>query len=110
MTTLDQLLNTRCAPTEQGLTFQALNDGLAVLPGWEHQAACNSIVRQFHFADYYETMAFVNALAYIAHQEDHHPDLSVSYNRCVVAFNTHSAGGISINDLICAAKLNHLLG
>jgi 4a-hydroxytetrahydrobiopterin dehydratase len=55
-------------------------------------------------------MAFVNALAYIAHQEDHHPDLWVSYNRCEVAFNTHSAGGISVNDLICAAKLNRLLG
>ena len=54
-------------------------------------------------------MAFVNALAWIAHVEDHHPDLAVSYSRCTVRFNTHSVGGISINDFICAAKVDALL-
>ncbi len=54
-------------------------------------------------------MAFVNALAWVAHPEDHHPDLAVSYNRCAVRFNTHSVGGISINDFICAAKVDALL-
>jgi 4a-hydroxytetrahydrobiopterin dehydratase len=110
MTTFEQLLNARCSHTEQALTSQDLEDGLALLPGWAYQATRNSIVRQFQFDNYYETMAFVNAVAYIAHQEDHHPDLLVSYNRCEVAFNTHSAGGVSVNDLICAAKLNRLLG
>jgi 4a-hydroxytetrahydrobiopterin dehydratase len=109
MITLDQLLSARSGPIEQTLTPQALSDGLRVLPGWEYQASRGCIVRQYHFSNYYETMAFVNALAYIAHQEDHHPELIVSYNRCEVAFNTHSVGGISHNDLICAAKLNHLL-
>jgi len=51
----------------------------------------------------------VNALAWIAHTEDHHPDLAVSYDRCVVRFNTHSVGGISINDFICAAKADALV-
>ena len=55
------------------------------------------------------TMAFVNAVAWIAHREDHHPDLLVSYNRCTVRFNTHSVGGLSINDFICAAKVDGLL-
>ncbi len=50
-------------------------------------------------------MAFVNAIAYIAHREDHHPDLGVQYNRCAVTYSTHSAGGVTLNDLICAARV-----
>jgi 4a-hydroxytetrahydrobiopterin dehydratase len=68
-----------------------------------------AIERSFAFKNFHETMAFVNALAWICHAEDHHPDLNVSYNRCVVRFNTHSVGGISINDFICAAKVNALV-
>ncbi len=64
--------------------------------------------RTFLFANYHETIAFVNALAWIAHHEDHHPDLQVHYNRCVVAFSTHSAGGVTLNDVICAAKAERL--
>ena len=62
------------------------------------------IEKTFRFADYYRTMAFVNAVASIAHREDHHPDLAVHYDRCVVAWSTHSAGGVTLNDCICAAK------
>lgn len=60
----------------------------------------------FKFDNYYQTMAFVNVIAQIAHQQDHHPDLEVSYNRCTVTYTTHSVGGITINDFICAAKIN----
>ncbi|HEY9150705.1 MAG TPA: 4a-hydroxytetrahydrobiopterin dehydratase, partial [Gammaproteobacteria bacterium] len=60
------------------------------------------------FKNYYQTIAFVNALAWIANQEDHHPDLEVSYNRCTVHFSTHSIGGLSLNDFICAARLDAL--
>ena len=67
-----------------------------------------AIEKVFSFKNYYRTMAFVNALAYMAHTEDHHPDLSVSYDRCTVRYNTHSAGGVSINDFICAAKADAL--
>ena len=66
------------------------------------------IVKEFPFANYHETMAFVNALAWIAHREDHHPDLAVHYSRCVVAFATHDAGGVTLNDVICAAKAERL--
>ena len=68
-----------------------------------------SIQKRFDFPDYHHTMAFVNAVAWIAHAQDHHPDLSVSYNRCTVRFNTHSVGGISLNDFICAAQVDALL-
>ena len=60
------------------------------------------------FKDYYATMAFVNALAWIAHREDHHPDLAVHYDRAVVRFSTHDVGGLSENDFICAAKTSAL--
>ena len=68
-----------------------------------------AIQRSFRFKNYYETIAFVNMQAWIANREDHHPDLEVGYNRCVVRFSTHSVGGLSENDFICAAKLDALL-
>ena len=76
---------------------------------WNHQSSPEEIQRSFKFKNYYQTIAFVNALAWIAHQEDHHPDLEVSYNRCVVHYSTHSIGGISENDFICAAKIDALV-
>jgi 4a-hydroxytetrahydrobiopterin dehydratase len=54
-------------------------------------------------------MAFVNAVASIAHREDHHPDLEVHYDRCVVSYSTHDVGGLSLNDFICAVKVEDLL-
>jgi 4a-hydroxytetrahydrobiopterin dehydratase len=66
------------------------------------------IEKDFKFNDYYRTIAFVNAVADIAHQCDHHPDLEVGYNHCKVIYTTHSVNGLSINDFICAAKINHL--
>jgi 4a-hydroxytetrahydrobiopterin dehydratase len=67
-----------------------------------------AIEKMYSFEDFHETIGFVNALAWIANHEDHHPDLRVSYNRCVVAWSTHDAGGVTQNDLICAAKTDRL--
>ena len=67
------------------------------------------IEKTYRFADYHETIGFVNALAWIANREDHHPDLAVSYNRCVVAWSTHDAGGVTDNDIVSAAKTERLL-
>ena len=64
--------------------------------------------RTFGFKNYYQTIAFVNALAWVAHHEDHHPDLEVGYNRCVVHYSTHSVGGLSENDFICASRIDAL--
>ncbi|WP_018872665.1 4a-hydroxytetrahydrobiopterin dehydratase [Thioalkalivibrio sp. ALJ16] len=76
--------------------------------GWGLDEAARSIQRCFKFKDYHETMAFVNAVAWIAHTEDHHPDLAVGYNRCAVEFSTHAIGGLSENDFICAARIDAL--
>ncbi|MDE2209258.1 MAG: 4a-hydroxytetrahydrobiopterin dehydratase, partial [Betaproteobacteria bacterium] len=69
----------------------------------------DAISKALTFADYHETIGFVNAIAFVANRENHHPDLEVSYNRCVVAWSTHDAGGVTRNDLICAAKIERLL-
>ena len=76
---------------------------------WSIDTTGRVISRTFKFNDYYRTMAFVNALAWIAHAEDHHPDIEVGYNRCLVNFSTHSIGGLSENDFICSAKIDALL-
>ena len=75
-------------------------------PPWELNPVQHTIAYSYRFKNYYQTMAFVNVIAQIAHQQDHHPDLLVSYNRCTVTYSTHSVGGLSINDFICAAKIN----
>ena len=76
---------------------------LPQVPHWRLQD--NHIVRSFEFKDYHETIEFVNALAWMIHAENHHPDLNVRYRHCVVTYTTHSAGhAVSLNDIICAAK------
>ncbi|MCW8907275.1 MAG: 4a-hydroxytetrahydrobiopterin dehydratase [Sedimenticola sp.] len=76
--------------------------------GWQLDESAHTLEREFRFGNYYQTLAFVNAVAWIAHAEDHHPDLEVSYNRCRVRFSTHSIGGLSENDFICAARVDAL--
>lgn len=68
-----------------------------------------ALEKSYPFANFHETMAFVNALAWVAHREDHHPDLAVSFGRCTVRFNTHDVGGISASDFYCAAAVDALL-
>lgn len=75
---------------------------------WELSTDQSSIVREFRFRDYYQTIAFVNAIAWIANQQDHHPNLEVGYNRCKVHYSTHAVNGLSINDFICAARIDTL--
>jgi len=84
---------------------------LARLEGWKltGDGANVAIEKTFTFANYFETIAFVNALAWVAHRQDHHPDLSVHYDRCVVRFNTHDVGGISSTDFDCAAQADALV-
>jgi 4a-hydroxytetrahydrobiopterin dehydratase len=75
---------------------------------WKLADDSKSLKRSYTFKDFYRTMSFVNAIAYIANIEDHHPDLEVGYGYCRVVFATHSIGGLSQNDFICAAKLDRL--
>ena len=76
--------------------------------GWRIAEDGKSLRRAFGFKDFYRTMAFVNAVAWIANTEDHHPDMEVGYNYCRIEFSTHTVGGLSENDFICAAKLDAL--
>ncbi len=106
MSTLAQMT---CAAGGQAraLTGPDLQAHLDHVPHWKMVG--KEIERTFAFKNYYETIAFVNASAWISHQQDHHPDMSVHYNKCVVRFSTHDAGGITLNDFICAAKLDALM-
>lgn len=99
-----------CRACEGGvlaLSAAEIDAALAGLPGWEWQE--NALERRFQFRNFYETMAFVNALAWIAHREDHHPDLQVSYSHCTVRYGTHAVGGVTENDLICVRAVMALL-
>ncbi len=107
---MTDLTQRHCRPREGD--DERLRDGeaatlLAQVPGWKREG--NAIEREFGFKNYYETLAFVNALAWVAHREDHHPDIQVGYKTCRVRYTTHSVGGLSENDFICAAKLNLLM-
>ena len=97
--------------TRKALTATEIVAKLAQLEGWSlHGDGANvAIEKTFRFANYFETIAFVNALAFVAHAEEHHPDLSVHYDRCVVRLNTHDVGGLSASDFECAARFDALL-
>ena len=102
----------RCKPCEGGvapLSADAARELLEQLSDWQINNESNEISRVYLFKNYDETMAFVNALAFMAHREDHHPDLEVGYNRCLVRYSTHAIGGLSENDFICAAKVDALI-
>ena len=79
----------------------------AQLPGWA--VVDGALQRQFAFSDYAQMMGFVNAVAWLAQREDHHPELLVNWGRCTVRWHTHSVAGLSINDFICAAQVDALL-
>lgn len=76
---------------------------------WALAGDGKSIEAEFGFKDYWRTTAFVNAAAWIAHREDHHPDIAFGYNKCRVKYWTHAVGGLTENDFICAAKVDALL-
>ncbi len=100
----------KCIPCEGGtqpLTDAQIQPLLNGVPGWVLENG--GITKTFRFRNYHETIAFVNAMAWISHREDHHPDLQVGYNQCKVSYVTHALQGLSGNDFICAAKVDALL-
>lgn len=108
---MSDLAAKKCVPCEGGAEPLAAEDAaklIAKLDGWRLSDDAKEIARRFDFANYYPVMAFVNAIAWMAHQEGHHPDMEVSYNRLVVRYSTHAIGGLSENDFICAAKVDAL--
>ncbi len=81
---------------------------MAELKGWKPVNGGKGIQRIFEFKNFYHTMSFVNAVAWVANKEAHHPDMEVSYAKCVITYTTHDMDGLGINDMICAAKINAL--
>ena len=107
------LKSMKCKACEGGVDALTLGDAEVFLkqtPGWEIDADKMEISRTYSFGNFYETMAFVNALAWVAHVEDHHPDFEVGYKTCKVRYSTHAINALTVNDFICAAKLNGLIG
>lgn len=103
------LNNKNCKPCEGGvpaLTSAEAQQLLKQLDAWELNDA--HISKTFSFKNYYQVLAFVNAVAWMTHREDHHPDLTVTFNQCRVEYSTHAIGGLSENDFICAAKVDAL--
>ena len=106
---MNELARKKCVPCEGGV--EPLDDAqvrpmLKGLQGWEREG--KGIAKTFKFKNYFETMAFVNAAAWISHREDHHPDMLVRYSECRVSYVTHAIDGLSENDFILASKIDEL--
>ncbi len=112
MTTASNLSSKHCNPCSEGgirapaLSLDEISALLQQLDGWEWHE--NLISKTFEFKDFHEAMAFVNAVAWISHRENHHPDLNVGYRKCRLEYSTHAINGLSENDFICAAKVDAL--
>lgn len=100
--TAEQLLASHCKASVSAMSSAEVTAQLAALDQWAVDAG--ALRKIYRFKNYYQTLAFVNAVAFMVHREDHHPDLHVGYDRCEVRYNTHSVNGISENDFIAAAK------
>jgi 4a-hydroxytetrahydrobiopterin dehydratase len=109
---MSELSGKKCKPCEGGVAPLSRAEAEALLakldPAWHLAEEGLALRREFGFKDFYRTMSFVNAIAYIANIEDHHPDLEVGYSHCRVRYSTHAIGGLSENDFICAAKIDAL--
>ena len=107
--TVRDLANRKCKACDGSvapLTRGEIDKLLKQLSGWEYVNGV--IAKTYAFKNYYQTMAFVNATAWISNREDHHPDLTVGYSKCRVEYHTHAINGLSQNDFICAAKIDRL--
>jgi 4a-hydroxytetrahydrobiopterin dehydratase len=106
---MNDLAKEQCKSCDEGtphLSRDEIQALLKQLDAWVQESQL--ITKTFEFKNYYQTMAFVNAVAWLSHREDHHPDLKVSYNKCRIDYSTHAVGGLSENDFICAAKVDAL--
>ena len=108
-TSVCNLTERSCKPCEGGVPPLGQEDIDRMLPGltgWTQSG--NELLKTYQFKNYYETIAFVNATAWVSHRENHHPDLEVGYKQCRIRYSTHAIGGLSENDFICAAKIDAL--
>ena len=112
MSDLPNLLEQRCQPIQpgtKGLVIPTIESYLNMLDGWDVTLDYTTIHKTFDFKNYHQTIAFVNAVTWVAHKEDHHPEICFGYNQCKINLKTHAIKGLSQNDMILAAKINALL-
>jgi len=112
MNTVCNLSDKSCKPCEGGvepMSREQSENLIKQVDGWVLSEDAKTIARRFEFKGFYKTVAFINAMAWVANSENHHPDFSAGYNFCEVNFTTHAIDGLSENDFICAAKVNELL-
>jgi len=105
----DNLSEQHCVPCEGGvapLTKEQASELVQQTPEWTLADDSKSISRHFTFKGFYKTMSFINMMAWIAQQQQHHPDVNFSYNTCTVTYTTHAIEGLSQNDFICASKID----
>ena len=109
---MTELRKRKCKPCEGGIPPMTLEEAHAMqreVPKWEVINDGQGLRRIFTFGNHYEVMAFVNAVAWISHREDHHPNQVIGYSRCELVYTTHAVEGLAENDFICAAKVDALL-
>jgi 4a-hydroxytetrahydrobiopterin dehydratase len=109
---INPLASQHCTPRkgkEHALDQAKVTELLAQLPGWQLADDGKAIVKDFKFRDFHHTLGFINAVGFMANQEGHHPDLEAGYGHCQILWSTHDVGGLSINDFICAARVEALL-
>ena len=101
-----------CKPCEGGVRPYTVAEARAKMSelarDWQLDASGTALIREYRFKNFFRTMSFVNAVAHVANVEDHHPDLTVGYDRCLIRYSTHAISGLSENDFICAAKIDRL--
>ncbi len=108
---MQDLSSKKCVPCEGGTPKISPKDAeimIRTLDDWQLDSDHGFLLKKFDFKNYYHTMAFVNMIAWISHRENHHPDITVSYNSCEVKYTTHAINGLSENDFICASKIDKL--
>lgn len=113
MLDINVLLTQSCQPIKAGtaaMVIPTIESHLSILSGWQAAFDYKSIERSIGFKNHYQVMAFLNALAYVSHQQDHHPEICYDYNSAKIKLTTHSAKGVTLNDMIMAAHINQLLG
>ncbi|HEY9132818.1 MAG TPA: 4a-hydroxytetrahydrobiopterin dehydratase [Dyella sp.] len=109
---MSDLASQHCQPrkgAEHALDRARIDELLKQLPGWTVTADGKAIVKDFKFADFHRTLGFINAIGFMANHEDHHPDIVAGYGHCHLLWSTHDVGGLSLNDFICAARVEALL-
>lgn len=109
---MNPFINKQCrdySKDESALNLSQVEEFRHHTPDWQYCATENELCRRFSFKNYVETISFVNQVAEIAERQDHHPTMEVSYNRCKVAYNTHTVNGITENDFICASLIDMIV-